>query len=94
MNPKYNPGQKLWIKNEAVTNSALGWIDEMCEYLGEYVTISGVFDLWKDAYGYFIVEDSGNHLWDEEIFCEENPNNTLREEEVSFEDFLGGFKVM
>lgn len=93
MSPKYEPGQKLWIKNEATTNSSLGWIDEMYDYLGERVTITGVFDNWEGTFGYFISEDSGDHLWDEAIFCEENPN-AVQEEEVSFNDFLSGFKVV
>ena len=93
MSPKYNPGQQLWIKNEATKTSVLGWIEEMDEYLGELVTITGVFDTFEDVYGYFIAEDNGNHLWDEEMFCEENPNSTQDEEEVSFDAFLGEFKV-
>jgi len=97
---KFDTGKKLWIKNDPC-ESPFGWVSEMEEYLGAYVTITKKFDAEVFAPyaettsdGYFIKEDGESYVWDENMFCEENPSAETKEDVVSLDDFLGGFNLV
>lgn len=100
MPTKFDVGTRLWIKTEPSENP-FGWVDEMEEYLGTYVTIASKFNaeafapyVSPEVDGYFIKEDGESYVWGEDMFCEEDPSKQPKEDVVSLDDFLGGFNLV
>jgi hypothetical protein len=63
---KYKVGDKVRVRKDIGVKGNWGFVEEMEQFIGKVVTISGLVDTHDDAY--LILEDGGEYVWTKEIF--------------------------